>query len=379
MRISRLPTLALCLGVGGLAVWAAYGSLAGVAGAAPLAGATASQCEPLAVTSTAASPTPSATASPTVTAFPTVTASSQAPVDLCVSVSASADSFPAGQAATWTVDVSAQNGPVTGVTVTLSGTLAGQSPTFTGKCPGGDGSSVCTVGDMGTDVTASSDTMQAQIAVPSGTAAGSSVTLTAAANASPSLPTAPAAAVTVGITAASTATSSPTPATTATPAATVPGIATVPEVNTVTSQAGVTAISSPGSITSLLPVITPEASPTSPTSGLVGSPAADNPASSGGTADQANAGNFVLIVPIATAEKIVGVALLILAVMAFRQRTRDTLVPRVVAGRGSRGTHRGSVPSRRPKPSATAQRGQRGDSPNDNLDHHDDPVEESQP
>jgi len=358
MRISRLPTLALCLGVGGLAAWAAYGSVAGVAAAAPLAGVTASQCEPVAVTSTAASPTPS----------PTVTASSQAPVDLCVSVSSSVDSFPAGQAATWTVQVSAENGPVTGVTVSLTGTLAGQSPTFTDKCPGGDGSSVCTVGDMGTDITASSDAMQAQIAVPSGTATGTSVTLTAAANASPALPTAPAAAVTVGVTAASTPTSSPTSAVTGTPAAALPDIETVPGVvNTVSSQTGVTAISSPGTITSLLPVITPEASPTSPTAGLVGSPAADNPDSTGGTADQTNAGNFVLIVPIATAEKITGVILLILAVMAFRQRTRDTLVPRVVAGRGSRGAHRGSVPSRRLKPSGPAQPGQHGDSQNDAL------------
>jgi hypothetical protein len=362
MRISRLPTLALCLGVGGLAAWAAYGSAAGVAAAAPLAGVTASQCEPLAVTSTAASPTPS----------PTAAASSQAPVDLCVSVSASADSFAAGQAATWTVQVWAQNGPVTGVTVTLTGTLAGQSPTFTSRCPGGDGSSVCTVGDMGTDITASSDAMQAQIPVPSGTAAGTSVTLTAAANASPSLPTAPAAATTVGVTAAPTPTSSPTPATTATPAAALPGIGTVPAVgSTVTSQTGVTAITSPGSVASLLPVITPAASATSPTSGLVGSPAADNPASPGGTADQTNAGNFVLIVPIATAEKIVGVILLILAVLAFRQRTRGTLVPRVVAGRGSRGTKRGSVASRRLKSSATAQPGQHGDSPNDTLDDQD--------
>ena len=171
MHIARLPALAACLSIGSLAAWAACGGTLDAAAAvlAPAA-AVASQCQTLPAPSSGATPAASASGSSSP-----ATAASAAPADLCVSVQASQASIQAGPAGTWTVQVWTQNGPVTGVTVTLTGT--GGQPTFAGKCPSGDGSASCAVGDLATDVAASSYQMQAQITVPSGTAAGSSVTL----------------------------------------------------------------------------------------------------------------------------------------------------------------------------------------------------------
>ena len=375
MRISPRTTLALYLSAGVVAAGVAYATLQGAAAAAPAASAppTASQCQPLPVASTP-TPTPSATASDTASA--TTAASTQVPVDLCVSVSASADSFAAGQAATWNVGVWTQNGPVTGVTVTLTGTISGQAATFTSKCPGGNGGSSCLVGDMATSVTASSDTMQAQITIPSGTAAGTSVILTAAANATPPLPTEAAADTAVSVTAAASPTSSPTATSTATSAAAAatsagatlaPGLGIVPGVVS-NPQSGVSAITNPGSITSLLPAITPGASPTAPTAGLVTSPAADNPASPGATAAPTTASNFVLIVPAATAEKIALVVLLLLVAYALRMRSKDRVViSRAAPSREPRGVHRERVAGRRFGPFVITRR-QSGDAPGKTLD-----------
>src|SRR5690349_3979281 len=156
MRISPLPTLAARLSIGGLAAWAACGALP--AAAAVLAPASsASQCQAVPVTSTtspSASSSGSASASPSDS--PAAPASSPTPSTLCVTVQSAQDSFQAGTTGTWTVTVSAQNGPVTGVTLDLSGTIPGQQPTFTARCPSGDGGPSCLVGDLGTAVTASS-------------------------------------------------------------------------------------------------------------------------------------------------------------------------------------------------------------------------------
>src|SRR5262245_9673113 len=165
MRISPPPTLAARLGIGGLAAWAACAALP--AAAAVLAPASeASQCQAVPVTSTT-SPSASASASGSASA----PASSPAPADLCVTVQGAQDSYQAGTTGTWTVVIWAHNGPVTGVSVTLTGTIAGQQPTFTARCPGGDGGPSCLVGNLATDVAASSYEMQAQMAIPSGTAA----------------------------------------------------------------------------------------------------------------------------------------------------------------------------------------------------------------
>lgn len=371
MRISQLPTLAACLSIGSLAAWAAYGSMHDVAAAAPLAPGDVgpSQCLALPVTGAGASPTASASgsASASASASPTTAASSAAPTDLCVSVQASNASVQAGQAASWTVQVWAQNGPVIGVTVTLTGSIAGQQPTFTGKCPGGDGSNSCVVGDLATDVTASSYQMQAQIAIPSGIAAGTSVTLTATADATPSLPTAPVAATAVNVTAAPSpsgqpsttpaATHAPTPAATpvATPAATAPAIGPIPTlVSPVTPQTLVTALANPGSITGLLPVVAPAgtASPTSPVAGFVTSPAADNPGSPVDTADRAGASRSVFVVPVSTAEALGIVILLIFATMATRLRAANQMILRVRPGRASRRAH-GKTSERSDSPKKT--------------------------
>ena len=372
MRTSQLPTLAACLSIGGLAVWAALGSMHDVAVAAPLDTVTSSECQAL----PAPTPSASASASASGSASPTGSASTPAPADLCISVQASADTVQAGQAATWTVDVWAPNGPVYGVTVTLTGTLAGQTPTFTSGCPGGNGNDNCTVATLDTATAPESDSMQAQITIPSGTAASTSVTLTATADAVPALPTAATAATVVTTTVAASASASPTPTKSASPSASAskgststsaatatttpgksagttltPGIGTVPNyTGAVTPATGVSAVTNPGSITSLLPAITPGASTPSPTAGLDTSPAADNPA--GATVDRASNSNYDLVVPVATAEKIGGIILLFMAglIIRLRLRGKKKVVPSTASGNASDVAKSGGAPTRRREP-----------------------------
>jgi DNA segregation ATPase FtsK/SpoIIIE, S-DNA-T family len=360
MRITRRQALALCLSIGGLATFGVWH--VATASAAPLAGPSSSQCQALPAASASASPTASATpsASASASASPAAAASSVPAVDLCVSVQASADSVQQGQTATWTVQVWEQNGPVTGVTVTLSDSLAGIQADFTGTCPGGDGNSSCTVGDVGTSVTATSYQMDAQVTIPSATAVGTSVSLTATANATPSLPVQPSAGTAVSVTAApspsasASATKSAAASTSAaaTASSSAPGVGTIPSLTAPqnpTSQ--ITAISNPGSIGSLLPVITPAAYATSPTGGLVSAPAAAPVADPAASAQATTAGSFELIVPAADAEKI-GLAILLLAVGAvLGLRAKEGSIFRVLPGHAPRGAHHGSSVGR-PKPAA---------------------------
>ena len=138
-RTGRLLVAGL-IGTGSVA-WGLAGGLAGIAHAA----AGGQQCEPL----TPASPSPSATAA-----------------NLCVSVQASQASVKRGQAASFTVEVFTQNGPATGVSVTLAAGPSGQTATFSGSCPGGNGAATCAVGSLATSGAPASYSMQAQIAVP---------------------------------------------------------------------------------------------------------------------------------------------------------------------------------------------------------------------
>ena len=363
MRFTRLQALALCLSIGGLASFGIWH--VATASAAPAAGASSSQCQALPAPSASASPTASGTSS--ASASPTAAAPSAAAVDLCVSVQAAGDSVQQSQNADWTVQVWEQGGPVTGVSVTLTSTLASQAATFTAKCPGGDGGTSCAVGDVGTSVTPSSYSMTAEIAIPSGTAAGTSVSLTATANATPSLPVQPSAGTAVSVTAApsSSPSSSPSVSASATKSATasasaaatatsiVPGVGTIPSLTAPqnpTSQ--VTAVSNPGSIGSLLPVITPAAYSTSPTGGLVSDPAAAPAADPAASAQATSASSFELIVPAADAEKI-GLAILLLAVGAvLGLRAKEGSIFRVLRGPTPRGAHHGSSAGR-PKPSAS--------------------------
>jgi hypothetical protein len=140
-----------------------------------------------------------------------------------------------------------------------------------------------------------------------------------------------------------------------------PGIGTVPNYTSpVTPQTGVTAITNPGSIAGLLPTITPGASATSPTAGLITGPAADSAANPGTTTDASNASNSVLIVPVATAEKIGLILLLFLLALGLRLRlrTKAKAAPTTAPGRASDGAHRGLFPVRR-----LSRRRQHGDPP----------------
>jgi hypothetical protein len=129
---------------------------------------------------------------------------------------------------------------------------------------------------------------------------------------------------------------------------TIPSL-TVPQ--NPTSQ--VTAVSNPGSIGSLLPVITPAAYATSPTGGLVSDPAAAPAADPAASAQATSASSFELIVPAADAEKI-GLAILLLAVGAvLGLRAKQGSIFRILAGHAPRGAHHGSSAGR-PKPSASA-------------------------
>ena len=391
MRIARFPVLAACLSIGSLAGWAACGGTLDAAAAVLAAGAAAaSQCQ--AVPAPSSGPTPSTSAS--ASSSPT-TAASTTPADLCVSVEASQASIQAGQAGTWTVRVWAENGPVTGVGLTLTGT--GGQALFTGKCPSGDGRDTCIIGDLATDVAASSYQLQAQITVPSGTAAGSSVTLSASADATPPLPAAPAAAVAVSVTAPPPPTSTPasssapassksaappaskppatrrqvTPETTphaTTPQTIPPGIGTIPSLvgpaGSPAPPTAVTAIADPGSIRSLLPVISPAADATSPTAGLQTSVVAGNRASAAMTAERTGATRSVFGIPAATAEPIGLVVLLIFFALAASLQATNKLLPWVHPGRASRGAHGGPARTRRLKPASLLHlRRQRSDSP----------------
>jgi hypothetical protein len=382
MRILHLPTLAVGLSIAGLTIGglAAYGGMHDTAAAAALAPAAAaspvvsSACQELPVTSTAA--TPSASASGSASPSATAAAASQAPTDLCISVQAGQDSVQAGQEATWTVEVWVQNGPVSGVTVSLTSSLANQLPTFTSDCPGGNGNTSCAAGDLGTSAAPASQEMATQITVPSGTSAGTSVALTATANATPSLGSVPAASTAVTVAAAASASasasaspsSSATPAKTASPspspavattraattppaAAVVPGVGALPTTGTTLAPTEVSEVTDPGSISSLLPVVTPGTTPT-PTAGFVTSPAADSPASPGAT-DKASDSSFVLILPIATAEKVAVVVLLLLIALALRMRANKRLAPHLLSNRAPRAARTEDAPSRhRRKPLA---------------------------
>src|SRR5580658_3667194 len=217
MRILHLPMLVVGLSIAGLSIGgvAAYGGLQDTAAAATLVPAAASDSP---VVSSACQELPAATPSASASASATAAASPQVPVDLCISVQAGQDSIQTGQSATWTIQVWVQNGPVTGVTVSLTRTLANELPTFTSDCASGNGSTSCTVGNLGTDASPASEQMQAQITVPSGTAAGTSVALTAIGNATPSLSSVPAASTAVTVEAAPAATTSASPSSSATPA-----------------------------------------------------------------------------------------------------------------------------------------------------------------
>jgi hypothetical protein len=179
MRRPRLGCLAIVLGtavfivliVGGVMTGSVFQAvLTPPAAAAPDAGA-ASQCQSL-----------PAAASPSASASPSPAASASMPGQLCVSVQADQSSVKSGGTATYLVQIWAQGGSAPGVQVSLAGTPAGVAATFGSGCPGGGGTSTCSLGDMATAVTPASYQLQAQLTVPTSSTAGT-VTLTAEASA----------------------------------------------------------------------------------------------------------------------------------------------------------------------------------------------------
>ena len=265
LRTGRVLAAGL-IGVGS-AAWGLAGGLPGTALAA-----TGSQCEALPADSSA---------SPTA---------SQA--ELCVSVQASQSGIKRGQAASFTVQVSAQNGSASGVSVTLAASPPGQAATFTGRCPGGNGSATCAIGSLGTSLAPAAYSLQAQIAVASSASSVTSVTLTATADAatSPAMAALPSASQSVSVAAAAsasasakaTASASTSPVAQVSPVST-PALATVLPPVTVPTPAGVTtSLFTPANVASDLPEVAPVPTPT-PVNGTPGSPVADTGSPQAGT------------------------------------------------------------------------------------------------
>jgi hypothetical protein len=284
--------LSVCAVAGGLAAWALPALYPGTASAAGLASgrttaATGSQCQPL----------PAPAASPSSSASPTgSTASSAAPADLCVSVRASQSSVQPGKSAGYTVTVWMQNGPASGVSVTLTAAPATTQPTFSDLCPSGDGSPMTTVPTAAASVTVSPAPAPSRSPSPSGRALPSSAPPSSA------LPTLPVTGV-------------------------IPTLPTVPS-----PQSEITALVSPGSVASLLPVITPSAAP----SGLA-SPAADVQSSPDRKNGGPDAGSFTLVMPAATAEVLGGgILALVITLAVTRLLATSRLTARAHPGTGNR-------------------------------------------
>jgi len=314
MRLANVRVLAACLiSVGSLALGFVSGALGNPAASAATAALTflSSQCEPLPA---------AASASPA--------ASSSSAAELCVSVQASESGIKPGQAASFTVQVSAQNGPASGVSVTLTAAPQGEVPEFTSRCPGGNGTATCTIGSMGTTVSPSAYQVQAQIPVASSATSVTSVTLTATADAatSPAMTTMPAAAGTVSVSAPAASPSkspSSTPAASTSPAqasqATLPALAATPTLASIPAPSVSTSLLSPVDVSSILPVITPPASP-----------AAAPPASPAADVGTPAAGNFTMVIGMsaATAQLLGFIGLGLILLLAATKLAGDHLAAR---------------------------------------------------
>jgi hypothetical protein len=307
------------IGMGSVA-WGVIGGLAGIAHA----DAGGQQCEPLTAAS-ASSSSPSASAA-----------------ELCVSVQASQASIKHGQAASFTVQVFTQNGPASGVSVTLTAAPSGQVATFTASCPGGNGSATCAVGPLATSVSPAAYQMQAQIAVPAGASSSvTSVTLTATADAavSPALAAEPAAAGSVAVTAAA-ASSPPSPSKTPSPSSSPLTSSPVAVVSPVASAtlptvlppvvlpptAAATSVLTPQNVASDLPTITPVAVVPTPVTDSTGSPVADT--------GSAAAGSFTLSLNMSSATaQVFGIIVVALALtLAGTKLVADVFTARRTTG-----------------------------------------------
>jgi hypothetical protein len=307
MRMQTGRALAACLIGAGCVAWGLAGGLPGTALAAA-----GSQCEALPAGASASA------------------SASQA--ELCVSVQASQSGIKRGQTASFTVQVSVQNGSASGVSVTLAASPQGQAATFTGRCPGGNGSATCAIGSLGTSLAPAAYSLQAQIAVASSASSVTSVTLTATADAatSPAMTGLPSASQSVSVAAASASASasaspkktsaSTSPVALVSPVST-PALATVLPPITVPTPAGVaTSLFTPASVASDLPEVAPVPTPT-PVTGTPGSPVADT--------GSPQAGSFTLALNMSAATaQVFGLIIVALALtLAVTKLVADYLMP----------------------------------------------------
>lgn len=299
--------------------------------------ATTSQCQDLAAT-------PAATTSTALSATPTPSPSAS-PAQLCISVQAAQNHATRGTIATWTIQIWDQSGPASSVTIAVTAS-AGLAPLFTGSCPSGGGTSTCALGDMGTSVTPLSYQLQVQVTIPAATSA-QSLTLTAQAGTTPSLPASPAAGQTITIIGTAKRTTpkpKPTPSRTrATHPAIAPPVshvappppvtapAALPTIGALPTPASVTTTVPAGSISTVLPQITPDvATATAPavisSTGLT-SPAANiqNLDTSSGPAPASQAFSFSIGMSARTAQVLGFVLLVLVFVLTVAKLTSSHL------------------------------------------------------
>ena len=167
-----------------------------------------------------------------------------------------------GQAATYDVNISAENGSASGVTVALTSAPTSQKPEFTSGCSKNDTAS-CTLGSV-TDKQATD--LKAQIAVASDASSVSSVTLTATASVTTTAKwTPPAADESTTVTAATAAAKSKSKSSAGASPDIVLPLGPIPDLNSPDLNAEASLLIGAGNAAGLFPAITPSATPsTSP-------------------------------------------------------------------------------------------------------------------
>ncbi len=183
-----------------------------------------------------------------------------------MSVERSQASVQRGQKAAYVVAVSTENGPAAGVTVTLTTQPTSQKPAFTSGCAKGDTTAACTLGTVSDHQPVD---LHAQIPVASSAKSVSSVQLTATASVVTKVKwTAPSAAATVAVTAASarsSASASPAKSSASAPPETALPLGPIPQLNGISSSLignGVsTSLIGAGNASGLFPAISPSDTP----------------------------------------------------------------------------------------------------------------------
>ena len=172
-----------------------------------------------------------------------------------MSVQGAQSSIKRGQTATYTVQVSTENGSASDVSVALTVQPSSQKPQFTSGCAKGDGTASCTVSSVTATRPAN---LHAQIAVASNATSVTSVKLTATASIATTVKwTPPAAAGTTSVTAAAAhPAASAAAASAAAPTASLPPVALgpIPNLNAEASR-----LINAGNASNLFPAIEPAA------------------------------------------------------------------------------------------------------------------------